>query len=97
MRRGRIHGGGRMGARAFLLVGGDVVVRMSEVVAILDQQTCEAAATREFLGFLRRKGQVIDLSAGGVSKSAVVCRRRVFLSPFSSPTLRRRIAAGGRW
>ena len=86
-----------MGARAFLLVGGDVVVRMSEVVAILDQHTCEAAATREFLGFLRRKGQLLDLSGGGVTKSAVVCRRRVFLSPFSSPTLRRRIAAGGRW
>lgn len=97
MRRAPMHHQGRSGTGSFLLVGSDVVVRMSEVVAILDQHTCEAAATREFLGFLRRKGDLTDLSAGGPAKSAVVCRHRVFLSPFSSPTLRRRISAGGRW
>lgn len=96
MRRAVVQHGGRAGAGAFLLVGSDVVVRLSEVIAILDQHTCEASATREFLGFLRRKGQLVDLSAGGPTKSAVVCRRRVFLSPFSSPTLRRRLTAGDR-
>jgi hypothetical protein len=88
-------GQGRLNSAAFLLVGADVVVRLGEVVAILEQRACEAAPTREFLGFCRRKGQTVDLSGGEPVKSAVVCRHRVFLSPFSSATLRRRIAAGG--
>ena len=95
-----MHGSKRSESRPptaiFLLVGGDVVVRSSEIVAVLDQQTLEAAPTREFIGFCRRKGQVEDLSAGAPVKAAVVCRRRVLLSPFSGPTLRRRLLASTR-
>jgi len=75
----------------FLLVGSDVVVRTTDIVAVLDQPALEAASTREFIGFCRRKGQVEDVTAGGPVKAAVVCRRRVLLSPFSGPTLRRRL------
>lgn len=75
----------------FLLVGGDVVVRSSEIVAVLDQNVLQAAPTREFIGFCRRKGQVEDLSGDGPAKSAVICQRRVLLSPFSGATLRRRL------
>ncbi len=77
---------------AFLAVSPNVVVRLTEVVAIVDHQAMAAAATREFLGFSRRRGQSIDVSAGQPAKSAVICRERVFLSPFSSATLRRRMA-----
>lgn len=79
---------------SFVLVGGDQLVRLSDVVAILDQRACEAAPTREFIGFCRRRGAAVDLTNGESSKSTIVCRRRVFLSPFSSGTLRRRITAG---
>jgi len=78
----------------FLLIGGDVVVRLNDVVAILDQHACEAAPTREFLGFCRRRGQAMDLTGGEPLKAAVICRERVFLSAFSSATLRRRTTGG---
>lgn len=80
--------------RGFLEVGADTVIRLSEVIAVVDRQVLAAAPTREFLGFCRRKGQTIDLAGGEDAKSAVICRRRVFLSPFSSATLRRRIQNG---
>ncbi len=80
-------------AQFLLLVGGDMLVRTSDIVAILDQPALAAAPTREFLGFARGRGQVEDLSAGAPLKSAVVCRDRTLLSPFSSATLRRRLLA----
>jgi hypothetical protein len=81
----------RQRADVLLLVGGEVLVRTSEIVAILDQPALTAAPTREFVGFARGRGLVEDLTAGAPVKSAVVCRARVFLSPFSSATLRRRL------
>jgi len=80
-------------APSFLLAGRDVLVRLSEVVVIVDQQACAAAATREFLGHIRRKGALAELTVGEPLKSAVVCRNRVLLSPFSTATLRRRLEA----
>jgi hypothetical protein len=74
----------------FLHVGGDVVVRMGEVVAILDQRAAEASATRELLGFRRSQGRVVHV-AGGQPKSLVICTERIFLSPISAGTLRRRV------
>lgn len=84
----------RSAERGFLEIGTDTVVRMSEIVAVVDSQVLAAAPTREFLGFSRRKGDTVDLTGGAPIKSAVICRRRVFLSPFSSATLRRRIHVG---
>lgn len=75
----------------FLHVGADVVVRIKDLVAILDQRTVEgAAATREFLGFMRAQGRVEDVGQGE-AKSVVVCRDRVILSPISTATLKRRV------
>lgn len=87
--------GTRQAARGFLEIGADTVIRLSEVVAVVDRQVLVAAPTREFLGFARRKGHTIDLTDGQGIKSAVICEKRVFLSPFSSATLRRRIQNGG--
>ena len=84
----------RPAERGFLEVGADTVIRLSEVVAVVDRQVLASAATREFLGFCRRKGQTIDLTEAQEIKSAVICRQRVFLSRFSSATLRRRIQSG---
>jgi hypothetical protein len=77
----------------FLHVGSDVVVRMRDVVAILDQRAVDAgAATREFLGFMRAQGRVEDVGEGAV-KAVVVCTDRVILSPISAGTLKRRVGA----
>lgn len=75
----------------FLHVGGDVVVRLGEVVAILDRRSADSsAATREFLGFMRAQGRVEDFSEGEV-KSFVICVGRIVMSPISAGTLRRRV------
>ena len=78
----------------FLLVSSDLVVRTSEIVAILDQPALAAAATREFLGFCRRRGRVEDLCAGSPTRSAILCGQRVLLSPLAASTLRRRLHHG---
>lgn len=68
-----------------------MVVRVGELVAILDRRSADsAAATREFLGFLGDQGRVQDASQGD-AKSIVVCSERVVLSPISAGTLRRRV------
>jgi hypothetical protein len=75
----------------FLHVGGDLVVRVGELVAILDRRSADtSAATREFVGFMGTQGRVEDVSQGEV-KSIVVCSERVVLSPISAGTLRRRV------
>jgi regulator of extracellular matrix RemA (YlzA/DUF370 family) len=79
----------------FLLIGTDQMVLLNEVVAILDQRACEAAPTREHIASCRRRGSAHDLTAGQPAKSAILCTRRLFLSPLTSATLRRRIAGGG--
>lgn len=92
LRAGSSRRRGSQPAAVFLAVGSDVLLRTSELVAILGRRALEAAPTREFLGFARRRGVLEDLSAGEPVKAAVVCRRRVFLTPLSSGTLRRRTA-----
>ncbi|MBE3590942.1 MAG: DUF370 domain-containing protein [Firmicutes bacterium] len=75
----------------YLHVGGDVIIRASDIVAILERNTVvTGAATREFLGFMRARGKVEDLSNGD-AKTVVVCRDRVLLSPISASTLKKRI------
>jgi hypothetical protein len=75
----------------FLHVGGDVVVRIGDLVAILDRRSADASgATREFVGFMGAQGRVEDVSQGE-AKAIVVCTDRVVLSPISAGTLRRRV------
>jgi hypothetical protein len=86
----------------FVHAGGDVVVRMTDVVAIIDRRAVdEPGPTRELLEFMRSQGRVEDAAAGEV-KSVIVCsprrrRRRartpgrIVLSPISVGTLHHRV------
>ncbi len=76
---------------AFLEISPTVILRVSDVVAILDFSAVSAAATRECLGYLRRRGLVEDLCLGAGARSAVLCGRRAFLCPLSATTLRKRL------
>lgn len=78
-------------APAFLEVSPAIILRVSEVVAVLDASAIDAPATRECLGYLRRQGLVEDLCLGATIRSAVICARRAFLCPLSAATLRRRL------
>lgn len=86
----------------FVHAGGDVVVRMTELVAIIDRRAVDdPGPTREMLEFLRSQGRVEDVAAGEV-KSVIVCSRRrrrrrargaarIVLSPISVGTLHHRV------
>lgn len=70
-------------------VGGDTLVWLHEVIGIFDVQTQEIADTRAFLERMRALGRVEVVDAGEL-KSLIVTDRKVYLSPVSPQTLRRR-------
>lgn len=75
----------------FLHIGGDVIINLRDMVAILDARILESGeTTAEFLGYMRSMGRMEDLS-GGQAKSYVICTKKVFLSPVSIGALRRRM------
>ncbi|HVB10352.1 MAG TPA: hypothetical protein VNM16_08320 [Bacillota bacterium] len=86
----------------FVHAGGEVVVRMSDLVAIIDRRTVDdPGPTRELLEFMRSQGRVEDVAPGEV-KSVILCsprrrRRRsqkpgrIVLSPISVGTLHHRV------
>lgn len=74
----------------FLHIGGDAIVSLNDVVAILDMRAlANGTSTAEFLGLKKAQGQVEDLS-NGHPKACIICRKRVFLSSVSVGTLQRR-------
>lgn len=79
-----------------LHLGAEVSVPQGEVVAILRCPSPLSGATARFVERARAQGQVVQVP-GGPAKSMVVAvdahmRRRLFLSPISSQTLRARMA-----
>lgn len=77
------------GVPVFIHVGGDTIIEQRRLIAILDAQIRDAPATREFLATARRHPGVEDVT-GGEAKSIIVTDRRVYLSPVSPLTLKRR-------
>lgn len=74
----------------FLHLGGDVVVPLSELVAIFDAELAvQNRPVQEFLRTAKDEGLVDDVS-GGRSKSFVLTGDRVYLSQISSLTLKKR-------
>lgn len=73
----------------YIHVGGDTMVERRRLIAILDAHIRDAPATREFLATARRHPGVEDVSEGD-PKSIVITDHRVYLSPISPLTLRRR-------
>lgn len=74
----------------FLHVGGDVVVSMKRVIAILDLRTSKTGeATREFLAMAYGQKRLVDI-ADGEMKSLVLTEKEIYLSPISSLTLMKR-------
>jgi len=85
------------GDAVFLHIGGDVVVPLSEVIAILDlDSTRNQEATREFLSFVKGESYFQQIGKEGSEKSAVITKKRLYYSPISSLTLLRRAQQGGK-
>lgn len=75
----------------FLHVGGDTVINLSRVIAILDLKSAATGSdTRDFLASCRQEKTVLDITLDGKPKSLVITDRELYLSPISSQTLKRR-------
>ena len=75
----------------YLQLGQSVVVRSREVLGLfdLDNTTYSAKAAR-FINRAEKEGRVV-LCTDDLPKSMVVCNRAIYLSPFSTATLARRL------
>jgi len=78
----------------FLHIGGDVVIPMKNVIAILDIETTTLSKdTREFLKIAEEEG-FINAISDDIPKSFVITeiekKSKIYLSPISSVTLQKR-------
>lgn len=72
----------------FIHLGDNVMVRSSDVITILDRQLLKSSSiVNEFLDV--QKDRVVELSNGS-TKSVVVTVDKVYYSPLSSSTLKKR-------
>ncbi|MEH7237910.1 extracellular matrix regulator RemB [Bacillus sp. JJ1562] len=72
----------------FIHLGENVMVRSSDVITILDRQLLKSSSiVNEFLDV--QKDRVVELSNGN-TKSVVVTVDKVYFSPLSSSTLKKR-------
>lgn len=74
----------------FIHLGEDIVIRSSDVVAILDWQLSDNFDNlNEFVKQHKRNNTLVDIGNDG-TKSIVITSDLVYLSPLSSLTLKRR-------
>ncbi len=75
----------------FIHLGGDVVVPKEEVIAILSaQQTKKSEINREFMEQAYNDGFIDPIVDKAAYKSVVVTVKKIYLSPISSVTLKKR-------
>ncbi len=78
----------------FLHIGGDVVIPIKNVIAIMDIDTTTISKdTREFLKVAEEEGFVVSISED-LPKSFIITetdkKSKIYLSPISSVTLQKR-------
>ncbi|MEW9672347.1 extracellular matrix regulator RemB [Ammoniphilus sp. 3BR4] len=73
----------------FIHLGGDTVVRSTDVIAIIDNHMESSKITKEFLDQKDGEQLLIRISKEE-TKSYVIMRDKVYCSPISSLTLKRR-------
>lgn len=78
----------------FLHIGGDVVIPVKNIIAILDiEKTTVSKDTKEFLKIAEEEGFIENISED-LPKSFIITeidkKSKIFLSPISSVTLQKR-------
>ena len=75
----------------FIHLGGDVVVIKKEVITILNQQLIRKNETnREFMRTAESEGFITRIGEKDNVNSVIVTTKKVYLSPISSMTLKKR-------
>jgi hypothetical protein len=74
----------------YVHIGGEVVVRSTEIIAIFDISIGESSkVSQQFILHAEQNNQLVRVSDEEI-KSLVVIRNKVYYSPVSSNTLKRR-------
>ncbi|MFA9458366.1 extracellular matrix regulator RemB [Halalkalibacter sp. AB-rgal2] len=73
----------------FIHLGGDIMVRSKEIIAILNHDAKEQAITADFLKREQKSKQTTIISSDYI-KSIVLTNKEIYYSPVSSLTLNRR-------
>ncbi|WP_017725791.1 extracellular matrix regulator RemB [Halalkalibacterium ligniniphilum] len=77
----------------FIHLGGDTVIRSKDVIAILNSDMKDSSGiTKHFLEQHEKGRQIINISSD-LMKSIVVTQTKIYYSPISSVTLKRRAQA----
>lgn len=74
----------------FLHLGGDKIVPKKEIIAILDCKKGVSGITREFIQIATDEGFVENISDPDKEKSYVITSEKIFISPISCNTLKKR-------
>ncbi len=79
----------------FLHLGADIVVKKTDIVAIMDMETSSLSKiTKEFLKNEERSGNVINVDVYLLPKSYVLVsenkKRKLYISPIATSTLLKR-------
>ena len=74
----------------FIHLGENIVIEMKEVVAIIDGDLLkDSAILNEFVNMNHNNKNIVEIS-NGPAKSIVVTKNKVYFSPLSAVTLKRR-------
>jgi regulator of extracellular matrix RemA (YlzA/DUF370 family) len=78
----------------FLHLGSDKIIPKKDIIAILDYKKGNSAITREFIQIARDEGFVENISDPDKEKSYVITAEKIFISPISCNTLKKRFHEG---
>lgn len=73
----------------FIHIGGTAMVRLSDIIGIFDVSTAESPDTKNYLDLARHANSMETVEVGEV-KSLIITNKRVYYSPISSLTLKKR-------
>jgi len=75
----------------FIHLGGDVVVSKNEVITILNNQLMKKnEINKEFMELAEEDGFLSLITAKANAKALIITSKRVYMSPISSMTLKKR-------
>lgn len=74
----------------FLHLGGDTIVPKKDIIAILDFKRGFSAINKEFMEIAGDEGFIVSISETGKEKSYIITSDRIYISPISCSTLKKR-------
>ncbi len=74
----------------YIHLGGDVLIKKNEVVAIIDLETTEGHTNEIFINNIKKNKHINSISENGKDKTLIITVKEYYLSPISSTTLFKR-------